>query len=591
MDSFEQTNPKSPPDRSVDKRSRDDQPDDHCAGGGKLERRIPSRAQSIWVLAKADLSAVWSSWLCRGFFLISALITVLELKGMQSKEQAASRMLEAVYVTYLVVWMHGIIFIAGSALSREQDCLGDAILSRGVTRGEYLLGKLFARFFAILFMIGIVLLPASFWAIRQDKLIRTDTGFVMSNARDTKVQAWDPKKVYAEVGATITESSIEVGDQVRSGEIMAQLDDRFLFDELENARRGEENARNEVQNAQRRYDEATRAVAQAEDALTRAERALIAKDLLSKSEQADRETDIRSRKRDLKNSESQLRVAQDAIPTAERAVENAQARVRDARKRLSLTTITAPMSGYITEVHARASQPVGPGAHLFTIAPLDDYEVRVPIYKFDEFKRLKEGLAAYVKIENTEFTGTIARLGATTQPDRWGRDSNYAIIRFQGNETLGLLGLNADVRLALPPPETVTNRVDKIVNLLTGHGEDDVTSRTASVTSGWMLLGFGKVIGCACFLVALTILMSVAFRSTLVAILGALGFWHISNLLFDFAGLPDLSYLEMIRTMDKVLGGIADPVVELINIAVLFGFAAILGLLALATFVSRDPQK
>ncbi len=586
MDSFEQQKPEE----ADTGKAAGLQPTDGGEGGAS-RRRIPGRAHSVRVLALADLQSISRSWLCRGFLIVTVLLSVLELKGMQAEQRSASRMLEALYVTYLVLWMHGVIFIAGSALAREQDCLGDAILSRGVTRGEYLLGKLAARCTAILLIIGCVLLPASFWAVRQDKLIRTDTGFVASNARDTKVEAWDPKKVFAQTAGTIIESEIEVGDQVKAGQVMAQIDDRFLFDDLENERRGEENARNEVQNARRRYEEASRAVAQAEDALTRAERALIAKDLLSKADQADRETEIRNRKRELRNAESQLRVAQDAIPTAERAVENVQARVREARKRLGYATITAPLSGYVTELHVQSAQPVGQGTHLYTIAPLDEYEVRVPIYKFDEFKRLKEGLSAYVKIENSEFTGTIERLGATTQPDRWGRDSNYALVRFKGNGTLGLLGLNADVRLALPPPEAATNRVSQLVRVLTGEGTEEVASRSASVTIGWMLIGFGKVMGCACLLITLTMLMAVTFRNSLVAILGALGLWHVSNLVFDFAGLPELSYLEMIRTMDKVLGGAASVPGELAGLAWLFGIAAVFGGLALAIFVSRDPVR
>jgi HlyD family secretion protein len=191
-------------------------------------------------------------------------------------------------------------------------------------------------------MIGGILLPASFWAIRQDQLVRTEAGQVASQARNTKIEAWEPKKIFAETDGTIVQLSLEVGDAVQAGDVLAVLDDRQLFDQLESERRAEENARNEVANAQRRFEDAQRAVAQAEDALARAERALIARDLLSKLEQADRETDIRARKRDLHTAENQLRIAQDAIPTTERAVENAQARVREARKRLAYTTITAP---------------------------------------------------------------------------------------------------------------------------------------------------------------------------------------------------------------------------------------------------------
>ncbi|MBM3882998.1 MAG: HlyD family efflux transporter periplasmic adaptor subunit [Verrucomicrobia bacterium] len=554
-------------------------------------RRLPSRWQSIRLLAAADLDAVARSWLCRGFLLASGLLTVLEFKGLQAEQKVASQMLEVVYSTYLVVWMHGVIFIAGAALAREADCLNDGILCRGVTRGEYLAGKLAARCLAILITIGGVLLPTSFWAIRQDTLVRTDTGYVGSVARNTKVEAWEPRKVFAQVGGTVRELSLQVGDFVHAGDVLTVLDDRAVFDELEHERRSEENARNEVNNARRRAEEAKRAVAQAEDALARAERGVIGKDLLSALEQADRETELRSRKRDLKNAESAARAAEDAIPAAERAVENAVARVREARRRLGHTSVTAPISGYVTELLAHPAQYVSVGGHLCTLAPLDEYQVRVPVYKFDEFKRLKPGLAAYIQIEHTEYKGVIDRLGATTQPDRWGRDSNYAVVRFQGGGALGLLGLPADVRLVLPPPPEAKSRAADLLNLLTGGGEDDLESRTGSVTTGWMLIALGKVIGCACLLVTLTLATLALVRNPLTAVLAVTGLWHVSNLLFDFVGLRELSYLEMVRNLDKVLGGVAQPTEELTTLAWLFGLATGLGALAIGLFIARDPPR
>lgn len=554
-------------------------------------RKIPSRWQSIGLFVRADMAAVWRSWLCRGFLLTSALLTLLELKGMQAGQKAASQMLEAVYATYLLVWMHGVIFIAGAALMREADCLNEAILCRGVTRGEYISGKLIARCLAVIILLAGILLPSSFWAIRQDKLVRTEDGFVTSAARNIKVEAWEPKKVFAEVSGAIKEMKLQVGDAVKAGDVLATLDDRAIFDELETERRNEENARNEVVNAGRRVEDAQRNVAQAEDALDRAERGLINKDMLSQAEQADRQTDIRARKRDLKNSESLLRSAEDAIAPAKRAVENAQSRVRESRRRLGHATVTAAIAGYITEVMANPAQFVNVGAQLATIAPLDEYLVRVPIYKYDEFKRLKTGLTAYVKIEATEYKGTIERLGAMTQPDRWGRDSNYAIIRFNGGGALGLLGLPADVKLILPPPKELPNRMMAMLSVLTGQSAGNAAARSASVTMGWMFIGLGKVIGSACLLVTLTLAMLTLFRNSLTAILCVVGLWHISNLLFDFVGLRGISYLEMVGNMGKVLGGVAKPVDELILLGWLFGLAAAFGALTIWLFIARDPVK
>jgi hypothetical protein len=318
---------------------------------------------------------------------------------------------------------------------------------------------------------------------------------------------------------------------------------------------------------------------------------VIAKDLLSKAEQADRETDIRSRKRDLKNAESQVRILEDAVPAAERAVANAEARVRESRKRVGRTTVTAPVSGFVTELLAHPAQFVGLGTHLLTLAPLEEYQVRVPVYKFDEFQRLKPGLTARVRIEHTEYQGAIDRLGAMTQPDRWGRDASFALVRFKGNGTLGLLGQPADVRLVLPPPPEPTNRVTTLMNAITGHGVDDLETRTGSVSSRWMLVALAKLLGCAVLLVALPLFLVALWRNALVAILATAGLWHVSGLLLDFVGLREVSYPEIARTLDKVLAGSARMTQELTTLAWLFGFAAAAALAAVALFVKRDPPR
>lgn len=554
-------------------------------------RTSPGRLASVWLLARADLHGVAGSWLFRGFLLVTGLVTVIQLKGMQAEDKVASAMLEAVLVMYLLVWMHGVIFIAGGALSREGDCLNDAILSRGLTRGEYLGGKLLSRWLAVLGALALVLIPSGFWAIRQDALVRTETGFARSTARNATVEAWNPKKVFSRTDGTVTEVNVELGDQVQAGDLLVLLDDRRLFDQLETARRAEEDALNQVEDARRSYEESRRGTAQAGDALAQAERGLAAKDLLSRLEQADRETVLRSRKRELVNAETRFESARQAIAAAERKVENARATVREARQRLGYASVTAPVSGYVTERSVEAAQPVGVGAPLLTIAPLDEYEVRVPVYQFDEFQRLKEGLKAYVTVQETEFEGAVDKLGAMTSKDRWGRPCNYAMVRFQGNGTLGLLGLDADVRLLLPPREKAADRITAVLNTLTGSGEDDLETKTASVTPFWMLIACAKVLGCAALLVTLALFFAVLTRSALISILVVTGLWHISNLLFDFAGLEDLSYLEMIRNLDKVLGGAASPVDELTTLTWLLGLIGTFAAGTLALFVTRDPPK
>jgi multidrug resistance efflux pump len=577
---MELQHPVSPPTPSVDESLT-----------APLRRRLPGRLRSYWVLARADFVSMSRSWLVRGFLLCSAIVTVLQLKGMQANKDVASRMLEAVYAMYILVWMHAVIFIAGSALAREQDCLSDGILSRGITRGEYILGKLLARIAAVFMALAIILVPSSFWAIRQDKLVRTDTGFLSAKAEGVKIEAWQPSRVYSEIDGPLLQMELKLGDKVTAGQVLALIDDRKYAHELETERRAEQDALTEVENTHRKFENAKRTLAQAEDAQAGAERAVIAGDLLSKLEQETKGAELRMRKRELKNAENDLRVAEDAITKAERTVENARARLLDARKRLSRATVTAPISGYITELPIHSSQNVGVGTLMFSIAPLDDYELRVPIYNFKEFKKLQEGLQAFITIQGTEYKGTVEKLGAMTEADKWGRMVNYATVRFKGDGTLGMLGLNAAVRISLPAGEQPKDRATQLLNALTGRDKDDLESRTASVTIPWMVIALAKVLGCAVFLVSLTLFFVVAFRNALIAILGAVGLWHISNLLFDFAGLPNLSYLEIVRTMDKVLGGIATVGEELAVIGWLAGITAVLASLTVALFVSKDPPR
>ena len=554
-------------------------------------RRLPTRWQSILILTRLDLGALWRSWLCRGFFLVSTLLTMLTLKGMQSEEAVAAHMLDGVYATYILVWMHVVIFVAGGALTREQDCLNDAILSRGVTRGEYIGSKMLARTAALLFMIVGILLPASFWAIRQDALVRTEHGYLASHSRDTEVMAWEPKQVFAGSSGTLRERRVKTSALVHVGDILGQLDDRELFDTVETRRRAEENARVEVENARRRYKKVENDVIDAEEAVERAKRSVWGAKDLSRRQVADGEADIRISQRDLEDARRRVGEAKDAITGAERASAEAQMLLRDVRERLGHATITSPITGYVIEMLAQEGQQVSRGMHLFTIAPLDEYQLNVPIPDFDEFQRIKKGLTAYVTIEEKEFTGTVDHVSATAEADRWGNKSNRAVVRFSGQGSQGLLGRGADVRIVLPPTDKEENVAGALLDTITGHGVDDTQTRTTSVTPRWMLIGLSKLIGLTCLLIALSLCAAVLFRNALFAILSVTGVWHISNVVFDFVGLPELSYLEVVRTMDKVLGGVAHLGDEVRTLAWLFGITALIGFLTVALFIHRDPPK
>ena len=53
-----------------------------------------------------------------------------------------------------------------------------------------------------------------------------------------------------------------------------------------------------------------------------------------------------------------------------------------------------------------------------TVARLDEYLIRVPIYELEIFQSLTVGLPARIRVQEVELEGTVARLSPTTQaPD------------------------------------------------------------------------------------------------------------------------------------------------------------------------------
>jgi multidrug resistance efflux pump len=211
--------------------------------------------------------------------------------------------------------------------------------------------------------------------------------------------AWEPKQVFAGSSGTLRERRVKMSALVHVGDILGQLDDRELFNTVETRRRAEENARVEVENTRRRYKEVENDVVDAEEAVERAKRSVWGAKDLSKRQVADGEADIRINQRGLEDARRRVGEAKDAITAAERASAEAQMLLREARDRLGHTTITSPITGYVIEMLVHEGQQVSRGMHLFTIAPLDEYQLNVPIPDFDEFQRIKKGLTAYVTIE------------------------------------------------------------------------------------------------------------------------------------------------------------------------------------------------
>jgi membrane fusion protein, multidrug efflux system len=174
--------------------------------------------------------------------------------------------------------------------------------------------------------------------------------------------------VNSQLAGAITTLNVQEGDIVRAGAVLAKLDDRELAAQVAAA---------------------TAAHQVAEASYRRAEQ-------------------LRDR-----------RVI--TLPEYERertAFAAAQAQVDQLRTRIGYATVTAPVSGVVTEKHAEAGDVVGNQARLFTIADISEIVVRVGVSELDVVE-LRPGDVAHITLDafpNSALRGRIRRVFPVAEP-------------------------------------------------------------------------------------------------------------------------------------------------------------------------------
>jgi ABC-2 type transport system permease protein len=113
-------------------------------------------------LLEADLASMARSWVVRiwlGLMAAQALVTVpAAIQG----GDPASDALAGLLGTYPVIWSTFAIIVSGGAVASEAGVVADSILSKAVTRYDYILAKFASRLITVLGLYLLVTLPATY---------------------------------------------------------------------------------------------------------------------------------------------------------------------------------------------------------------------------------------------------------------------------------------------------------------------------------------------------------------------------------------------------------------------------------------------
>lgn len=122
-------------------------------------------------LLEADLTSMVRSWVVRIWLVLTAL-QALVMTVNAVTEGLAAETFAGLLATFPLIWSTFAIVVSAGAISSEAGVVADSVLSKAVTRYEYVLAKMTSRLITVLGVYLLVILPSAYVILRnaQDEL-------------------------------------------------------------------------------------------------------------------------------------------------------------------------------------------------------------------------------------------------------------------------------------------------------------------------------------------------------------------------------------------------------------------------------------
>jgi ABC-type transport system involved in multi-copper enzyme maturation permease subunit len=138
----------------------------------KIKRWLP-----YWAVFQADVRQTLQSWVYRTWVFVSLLVTVgYSLYRYGAEHEAGILQSASHFVSDLLRWtvlgsVTLIIVLTAGSISSDRGTMADSVLSRGISRFQYFLGKWHARLVTVLatfFVLGTAALVSSHFLLHED---------------------------------------------------------------------------------------------------------------------------------------------------------------------------------------------------------------------------------------------------------------------------------------------------------------------------------------------------------------------------------------------------------------------------------------
>lgn len=230
--------------------------------------------------------------------------------------------------------------------------------------------------------------------------------------------------VRSQVEGRLIALNLDVGDTVKRGQIISQLDDFLLKTALQQAEAELATSQSEVakamtqvNNAEAEVEKAKLEVIQSQSDFQRQQK-LFKEGAISEQTAQQAKTTAQTTQKALKVRIAQVRTEKQAVAAAQGRVFSQQAIVKAAKERRSYSRIISPITGIVTEKVTEPGNLLQPGNEVIKIADLSRIKVIVQVSEL-ELGKIQVGQSVQVRLDafpEQNIMGRVARISPIADP-------------------------------------------------------------------------------------------------------------------------------------------------------------------------------